>query len=383
MDSSHHDVVAGDTFPVKLHKLLHAAEQNGKTDLISWLPDGQKFKVHDKERFAAELMPHYFASCTYKSFQRSKNLWGFQTISKGVHKGECSHPLFVRGNVNLCRKMTRVRTKSDDSGDAEHTPPVSTDVVSNGEGSSISGLQLGANLLSQSSLNPSILLGGQQWQQQQQQQQQQLASINQLLNAGAFGNQPSSNLSTNRLLSVLSSLSSGNSNSTAPGTLLSGRLQAPPPVPVQPMQNQVNALQQLLQLASQPHQQPSTPTSSLSQIMALIALQQQQQQHQQTTNSGVGDLSMLSAATSMLLPLAPVATTAPSFTPPVHTTTTAGGGKKNVTDTGKSSKKGGDLPSQQEKTNGQREAALQRGSKVVACRARGMALDHNIHVRNA
>lgn len=51
----------GDNFPVKLMKLLHSAEQNGQNDVIAWLPDGKTFKVHDKTRFASEIMPHYFA----------------------------------------------------------------------------------------------------------------------------------------------------------------------------------------------------------------------------------------------------------------------------------------------------------------------------------
>lgn len=75
LDGSNHDVAAGDTFPVKLYKLLHAAEQSGKTDIISWLGDGTKFKIHKKSEFASEIMPHFFSSSTYKSFQRSKNLW--------------------------------------------------------------------------------------------------------------------------------------------------------------------------------------------------------------------------------------------------------------------------------------------------------------------
>ena len=52
--SGNYDVASGDTFPVKLHKLLHQAEEIGKTDIISWLPDGKRFKVHDKEKFARE-----------------------------------------------------------------------------------------------------------------------------------------------------------------------------------------------------------------------------------------------------------------------------------------------------------------------------------------
>jgi hypothetical protein len=36
-------------------------------------------------------MPNFFSSSAYKTFQRNLNLWGFRTVSKGVHKGQCSH----------------------------------------------------------------------------------------------------------------------------------------------------------------------------------------------------------------------------------------------------------------------------------------------------
>jgi hypothetical protein len=62
-----------DIFPVKLHKLLGESRH---AEIISWLPDGRSFKIYNKERFAREIMPKYFGSSTYKSFQRSKNLWG-------------------------------------------------------------------------------------------------------------------------------------------------------------------------------------------------------------------------------------------------------------------------------------------------------------------
>jgi len=60
-------------FPWKLHEMLHVAEKDSKLDVISWLPGGNGFKVHNKERFCSEMMPGYFASQKYKTFQRSLN----------------------------------------------------------------------------------------------------------------------------------------------------------------------------------------------------------------------------------------------------------------------------------------------------------------------
>jgi len=98
-------------FPWKLHEMLHLAEKNSKTCIISWLPGGNGFKVHNKEKFCAEIMPGYFASQKYKTFQRSLNLWGFESVAKGPDRGACYHQYFVKGHPELCHSMTRVKIK--------------------------------------------------------------------------------------------------------------------------------------------------------------------------------------------------------------------------------------------------------------------------------
>lgn len=79
-------------FPWKLHLLLerceyehqqkmaaYAAECKNPASIpdmpISWLPDGKSFKVHDKERFVREVMPSFFGTQSFKTFQRNLNLW--------------------------------------------------------------------------------------------------------------------------------------------------------------------------------------------------------------------------------------------------------------------------------------------------------------------
>jgi hypothetical protein len=98
-------------FPWKLHELL---EEKGKghSSVVSWLPDGKAFKVHKKEVFCDELMPVFFNSSKYKTFQRSLNLWGFKSVVRGTDKGACyQHKFFVRGNADLCKNMTHVKIK--------------------------------------------------------------------------------------------------------------------------------------------------------------------------------------------------------------------------------------------------------------------------------
>jgi hypothetical protein len=90
-------------FPWKLHLLLAQAEERGQSSIISWLPDGRSFIVRDKEKFACEIMPDFFNTSTFKSFQRNLNLWGFLYLSKGIY----SHHCFVKGLPNLCNSMSR------------------------------------------------------------------------------------------------------------------------------------------------------------------------------------------------------------------------------------------------------------------------------------
>lgn len=101
----------GVQFPWKLHSLLERAENEGNDHIISWLPDGKSFKVHKKEEFCASIMPKYFNSNKYKTWQRSLNLWGFESIVRGPAKGAIRHDAFVRGLPELCKTMTRVKIK--------------------------------------------------------------------------------------------------------------------------------------------------------------------------------------------------------------------------------------------------------------------------------
>lgn len=98
-------------FPWKLHVVLDQAERDGLSKIISWLPEGDAFMVHDKDAFADSLMPEYFHSKKFKTFQRNLNLWGFRTLTKNPNKGAIFHPDFLRSNPDRCRLMKRIRIK--------------------------------------------------------------------------------------------------------------------------------------------------------------------------------------------------------------------------------------------------------------------------------
>ena len=57
-------------FAYKLHMLLCDMENNGCEDIISWVEDGNAFKVHDQQRFQELIQPRYFRQSKITSFIR-------------------------------------------------------------------------------------------------------------------------------------------------------------------------------------------------------------------------------------------------------------------------------------------------------------------------
>lgn len=98
-------------FPWKLHRILGDAETQNFSDIISWVPTNNGFKVHKPKSFDTDIMPTYFNNTKYKSFQRQLNMWGFDRVGSGPFKGAYLHQYFVRGNPDLCERMHRTKIK--------------------------------------------------------------------------------------------------------------------------------------------------------------------------------------------------------------------------------------------------------------------------------
>jgi hypothetical protein len=49
-------------FPVQLYQVLEAAPLLRFEDIVSWLPAGDGFRVHDRKRFEKHIMPRFFMS---------------------------------------------------------------------------------------------------------------------------------------------------------------------------------------------------------------------------------------------------------------------------------------------------------------------------------
>jgi hypothetical protein len=95
-------------FPDKLHLMLETVEREGLTDIVSFLPHGRAFRVHDRDRFVSEILPRFFESQKkWSSFGRQLNMYGFSRSSSEPDAGAYYHELFLRGRPSLCRYMRR------------------------------------------------------------------------------------------------------------------------------------------------------------------------------------------------------------------------------------------------------------------------------------
>jgi hypothetical protein len=57
-------------FPAKLRQLLDDSEMEGNTHIVSWMPHGKAFRVHNPKEFAAKIVGRYFNHGQYRSFTR-------------------------------------------------------------------------------------------------------------------------------------------------------------------------------------------------------------------------------------------------------------------------------------------------------------------------
>lgn len=98
-------------FPVRLHEMLLQVQHEGLEFIVSWQPHGRCFMVHDPKSFVEVVLSKYFKQSKVASFQRQLNLYGFQRLTKGNDKGGYYNEYFLRGRVDLCSHIHRVKVK--------------------------------------------------------------------------------------------------------------------------------------------------------------------------------------------------------------------------------------------------------------------------------
>ena len=108
-------------FPVKLFillKYIDLKEPNLK-EIFSWNRHGRSFKIHDLKCFRLVILPRFFPRCSYETFRRQLNFWGFKRRTRGLvplgqlEYGSYYHEKFLRSKDYLCRQIVRKKYSSN------------------------------------------------------------------------------------------------------------------------------------------------------------------------------------------------------------------------------------------------------------------------------
>lgn len=97
-------------FPYKLHGLLTDVQADPQlSSIISWMPSGKAFKIHQPELFEEVLLQKYFPRQTQlNSFKRQLMHYGFDNLGYGIF----AHPCFLKDNRHLCGQITNTTDPS-------------------------------------------------------------------------------------------------------------------------------------------------------------------------------------------------------------------------------------------------------------------------------
>lgn len=94
------------TFALRLHHILSNPDLE---HIISWLPHGRAWRIHQKQIFEREVIPTYFHHCRFTSFMRQVSGWGFRRVTSGNDSNAYFHEKFLRGMPHLCSLMRRLK----------------------------------------------------------------------------------------------------------------------------------------------------------------------------------------------------------------------------------------------------------------------------------
>ena len=96
-----------EVFPKILFRLLETSDTREYSYIISWLPHGRAFKIHDEALFEEHVLKEYFNS-TLASFKHQLYSYGFKKIGKrSIDTGAYFHKQFIREGKDLCGKVTK------------------------------------------------------------------------------------------------------------------------------------------------------------------------------------------------------------------------------------------------------------------------------------
>lgn len=98
-------------FPQTLHNILVSLEQDNRSDIAAFTPDGTGFVIYKPKEFIKDYFSKYFRASSFSSFQRQINLYCFQRIKCGTDNIYW-HPKFRRNCPDACLEMKRTKIKN-------------------------------------------------------------------------------------------------------------------------------------------------------------------------------------------------------------------------------------------------------------------------------
>jgi hypothetical protein len=97
-----------ESFPQKLHRLVHECTDAGKGPIVGWLADGTGFEIRNMTDFVKEIIPQYFRHRKLTSFRRQLSMYGFRR-DVTMRESSCyAHELFHRDHPEKCKEIKRL-----------------------------------------------------------------------------------------------------------------------------------------------------------------------------------------------------------------------------------------------------------------------------------
>lgn len=100
-------------FPSKLHGLLAEVEKGnyGSIDVISWNSDGDAFVINRPDEFARTMLPNFFRTGKFKSFQRQLCAYGFSRCNHYARREDVHMYRHEHFHRDLPEKLVFVRRR--------------------------------------------------------------------------------------------------------------------------------------------------------------------------------------------------------------------------------------------------------------------------------
>uniref|UniRef100_A0A7S0UPI0 HSF-type DNA-binding domain-containing protein n=1 Tax=Pseudo-nitzschia delicatissima TaxID=44447 RepID=A0A7S0UPI0_9STRA len=104
-------------FARRLYEMLQseakiASESKEPNAYISWSQSGIAFRIIDVEGFTSSVLPKYFRTKKFSSFQRNLNLYGFTKVRRGPDTDMYAHQSFIRGKPELLLNLRKCSSAS-------------------------------------------------------------------------------------------------------------------------------------------------------------------------------------------------------------------------------------------------------------------------------